>query len=246
LSLAGSLLVLSVQTLGGESETAAVESLATTAAALLTGPAPSAGQSLVAQGGSTSAWGDASEAPADILEGHAESEEKPTDRPSRAASIWQRYLLGIEGEQEPRRSNDRTALPAATGDGPSALVVPWRAGGVVPEMATHLRHSEVADAVDRFLRALSVIDTDPDGATVPVPRASARLAPGEPGPTAAAGVVRLTPDPARPDDGSLQTTSEPEREERIDVSLSLVLAAVAATRFFSSIRPRRRRTRFGV
>jgi hypothetical protein len=246
LSLAGSLLVLSVQTLGVESETAAVESVATTAAALLTGPAPSAGQSLVAQGGSTSAWGDDSEAPAEILEGHAESEEKPAAPLSRAASIWQRYLLGIEAEPEPRRSNDRAAPPPATGDGPSALVVPWRAGTLVPETATHLRHSEVAAAVDRYLRALSVIDADSNGATVPLPQALARSAPGEPRHTATARVVPLVPDPARSEDGSLPTPSESDRGQPFDVSLPAFVAAVAATRFHSSIRPRRRRTRFGV
>jgi hypothetical protein len=245
LSLVGTLLVLSVQTPGGESEPAPGESVASTAVVLLTGPAPSAGQSLVAQGGSEAFQDDDLEAPVDSGDSPVEPKEKSVDPPSRAASIWQRYFLGIDDAQEPQRPNDRGAPPPATGDGPSALVVPWRAGGPVPETATHPRRSGVAGAVDQFLRALSVTDADPDGATVPVPRASAQPTPGEPGPTDAAGVVPLMPDPPRPDDGSLPTTSEPAREERVDVPLSMVVAVVAASRFFSSIRPRRR-PRFGV
>jgi hypothetical protein len=244
LSLAGTLLVLSVQTPGGEAEPAAVESVATTAAALLVGPAPSAGQSLGAQNGGAASQYDDFEVPADPAEGNAEADTKTTDRPSRATAIWQRYLLGIDDAQESERPNDRRNPPPAPGDGPSAMVFPGRAGSPVPETATYPRRSDIAAAVDRFLRALGVMDADSAEATATVQEVSGQLAPGEPGPYAAAGVVPVVPAPARPEAGSLPTAHDLAQKERIDVSLSMAVAAVGASRFFSSIRPRRR-PRFG-
>jgi FG-GAP-like repeat/FG-GAP repeat len=238
LSLVGTLLIVSIPTEVDESGLAPSDSVASTAAALLTVPATSAGQSVGGQGGGATSQDDDSEPPVNSEDNPAETEKEPADPPSRAGSIWKRYLLGIDDAQEPQTPNDRATPPQATGDGPSALVVPRPARGPVPETATHPGRSDAAKAIDQVLRTLYVIDADRDRATLRAPRVSALPVPEGLGPTDAAGVGPLLPDSARPNGLCLPTTLEPAREERIDVSLSMVVAAVVAGRFFASIRRR--------
>jgi hypothetical protein len=238
LSLVGTLLIVSVQTSENESGLATNESVASTTAALLTGPAPSVGQSVSGQNGSSANGDDVSEERAESRDGPTETERVPASAPSRADSIWKRYLLGIDDAQEPQSSQDHTDPPSATEDGPSALVVPWRTGDRSPETAAHPGRGNVLDAVDSVLRLLMEDYTRSERVTSPLPRVSLRPTPEEARSTDAFRFVPLAPDPARPCSVPLSIVSEPTRKEQIVVSLSMVVIAVEAGRVLSSVQAR--------
>ena len=102
-------------------------------------PGRSVAQSLRGQDGGDDTQGYGGE------EEPAEADEAPADPPSRADSAWKRYILGLDGAQEPAKPEKN----APTGEGPSSLVVPRREGGPVPELPTESLRSDVIEAVDQ-------------------------------------------------------------------------------------------------
>jgi hypothetical protein len=238
LSMAGTLLTVSLQTPGVESDLATAESVATTAVVFLTATGPSVGQSPPGQDDSAAPQGDDTGTPAEPSDPTAETVEERADRPPQAGSVWKRYLLGIDCAEEPQPPKGRAAPAPSTRNDPPAPVVPRSETDPAPEPAVQPRRSDTLEAIDHVLRTLRVADAVQDRPTLPIPRASAQPLPEDSGLADAAAVNPSVPDPACPDCASLPTASEPAREGRIGVSLSTVVAAVAAGHYFWSIRSR--------
>ncbi len=114
LALVGSLLTVSLENAGFESESGAE-----TAVVFLTAPGPSVNQPLFRQGSSAGTPGDDDEEPVDP-EAESIKTEEATDPSSRDSSILKHFLLGKDAAREYQRVH-----PApATGNRPSARVVP--------------------------------------------------------------------------------------------------------------------------
>ena len=186
LALVGALLIVSDQPSAGEPNLAPSESVAGTAVASFTTPGPPVAQPLSRQDGSEDTHdGGGGGEPFDPA---AEADDAPAHPSSRAGSIWKRYLLGIDDEQEPQRPKARANPPSPAGDGPSVLVVPWRESSPMPETAAHPGRSNVAEAVDQALRTLMTEDTDSDRAPFPMPRVLAELRRKNPDPPTPSGL----------------------------------------------------------
>jgi hypothetical protein len=221
LALVGTLLTVPITTAEGESNITSSESEATAGGVLLTIPGPSVTQSLLRQDGQAGNQGDDGEETDESINDPMGTKQEPAAAPSQASSIWMRYLLGLDNAEEPQPAKP----PLAAGDGPSALLAPQSPGDLDLEIARHSRRLDVAEAVDQALLSLGFDDADGDGATLPVPWTSDQRAPENSEMSDAPGVDLLIP--------------ELPRAQRIDLSLSLVLVAVGASRFTSCIRPSR-------
>ena len=219
MSLVGTLLVLSITTPEDESDVAPSESVESTAIDLQTGSGPSVGQSLSGQyamttsqnsvgqsllgrNASTSSLNDDPEDLVDFEEDPADVEEKADAPPSRADTIWKRYLLGIDKTEEPQPQKARTPSPPPTEDSPSALFVPWHAGQLVFKEASLTDRSDAPESIAAAL----------DRAILAAPRYGASSSYEKAGSTDVAGVARVTPDFTNPNGVSLSATSEPRKK----------------------------------
>ncbi len=145
--MVGTLLVLSIPTLEGESDVVASESVASTAVVTVTGLGPSAGQSLLGQGTRTTSQNDDPEIPVDFGEDPDEAQGKSADLTSPTDMIWKRYLLGIDEAEEPQPPKIRTPSPSPTAHGRAALIVPCRAGQLAFEKASLSDRSVAAEFI---------------------------------------------------------------------------------------------------
>jgi hypothetical protein len=238
LSLAGTLLFVTPQAIEDDSGRAPSDSMAVTAAGLLTGPAPSLGQSLPGQGSGAASDDDGTEVPLDAGNGPTETEGTPAASPPEAGSIWKRYLLGIDDAREEELPQDPAVPPSETGDEPSAEYVPWRTGGSIRETSSHSGRSDSAEAIDQALLMLIADETNSERAIPLMLPVSARPTSEEPRPPDDARVVPLPHDPACRNRAAALITAESVRARQIVVSLPLVIAGVAAERVFSSIQSR--------
>jgi hypothetical protein len=238
LSLVGALLVLTVPTPAGETEPAAGESVATTAAGLVTGPAPSAGQSFSAQSGSATDQHEDPDAPADFGDGTSEPEDGSGYPVPRERSIWKRYFLGIDDAQGPQRPEARVGPPPATRDGPSALVIPRPSGGPGLEAGMDSARPDITEAVDQALYTLMHADTVWDRPAHLAPGAASQHTSEASGPADSADFVPFVPDPVHPECSLLPAVSDPAGEDRMNVSLSVIAATLVLSRVFASIHAR--------
>src|SRR6185312_1832315 len=228
LTLAGTLLTLSLQVPNGDFEFTANDSVSNTVAiAFPTSPLASVAQSLLRAGGSAENPGDDGEESTDL---ETETEDTHAPAPARAGLIWIRYLLGVDVDREPPPPDHRASPPPADGDGPSALLVPGR-------------RASLTEALDQVLQTLGTVEPTRAGATRNAPHTSPRHAieQTEIADSARAGFPKAgaeSEDRNRP-----SALPEPDQGDRIDLSLSVILAAVGTVRYlkqkrkYRSLRP---------
>jgi hypothetical protein len=238
LSLVGTLLVVSVQAPEDQPGLTTGDSVASTAAVLLIGPGPSAGQSVGAPNGTATSSDDDPEPAVDLEPDPAETQGESADPPLRTRSIWKRYLLGIDEPQEPQDPRVPANLHSAPGAGQPPSVVPRRADSPIPEDSTHPARFESTEAGDQVCRTPMPGDASPDAAAPPGPQGSPRAANEGPGPAPTTNAARFGSDPASPAGDSLPAGTDPEQGGRIQVSLSMLAATAVLSRCFRTLRTR--------
>jgi hypothetical protein len=238
LSLAGTLLVTSLQTFTAESVFQAGGSEANAAIVMLIGPATLVGQRV--PGPDIVAPDDTgSDAVAEADYSPAQTEAKQAESASRTDAIWKRYLLGTDEAEEPQNSKDSANPPSTAPNGPSALVVPPHTIKPLPETGSRLKPREAADAVDMVLDSLTEAATSPDRATTAMLCVLAHPAPEAARSVGVTPVAPVAPDPAHAYDVPSSRAPEFMHDKRIAVPISMVVASVVAFRVFPS---RQRRT----